>query len=69
MTDETELYCPTCFAVPGERCRTGYVIRNDDEVLPLICVTHNARLQAGRALDHSLAVRLLAAALIAFRGN
>jgi hypothetical protein len=69
MDDEIELYCPTCFALPGERCRTGYVIRNDDEVLPLICVTHNARLLASHALDHLLAVRLLAAALIAFRGD
>ena len=71
MVDDIDIYCPTCFAVPGELCRSAYWIRGDNAVVPVICKTHSARLLGSQrhALNHSLAVRLLAAALTAFRGN
>lgn len=71
MADDIDIYCPTCFAVAGEACRSAYWIRGDNQVVPVICPTHTARLLGSQkyALHHSLAVRLLAAALLAFRGN
>ena len=44
MVDDIDIYCPTCFAVPGEPCRSAYWIRGDNAVVPVICKTHNARL-------------------------
>jgi len=42
--DSTSVYCPTCFAMPGEMCRTKYVAHGEDEVTPVICPPHRARL-------------------------
>src|ERR1700722_15667579 len=44
MDHAIESYCPSCFAMPGERCRSKYLILKDDEVLPVVCPTHRARL-------------------------
>jgi hypothetical protein len=38
------VFCPTCFAIPGESCRTKYVVHGNDEVTPVICLTHASRL-------------------------
>jgi hypothetical protein len=38
------VFCPTCFAIPGELCRTKYVVHGNDEVTPVICLTHMSRL-------------------------
>ena len=71
MEDQNEVYCPTCFATAGEKCRSKYVVRENEDVVPVICETHQARMleRQKSALDHSFAVRILAAALIAYRGN
>ncbi len=38
------VYCLICFALPGELCRTKYLVHGQDEVTPVICRTHTARL-------------------------
>jgi hypothetical protein len=38
------IFCPTCFAIPGELCRTKYVAHGNDEVTPVICLTHGSGL-------------------------
>jgi hypothetical protein len=38
------VFCPICFAIPGELCRTKYVVHGNDEVTPVICLTHMSRL-------------------------
>ena len=46
-----DISCSTCFAIPGEKCRTKYLVRGQGEITPVICPTHNSRLEAGeRAL-------------------
>jgi hypothetical protein len=42
--DGTTVYCPTCFAMPGELCRTKYLVHGHGEVTPVICPPHRARL-------------------------
>lgn len=42
--DSIDVYCSTCFAMPGEACRTKYLVHGHDEVTPVICPTHSARL-------------------------
>jgi hypothetical protein len=42
--DGTSVFCPTCFATPGEACRTKFVAHGKDEVTPVICPPHRARL-------------------------
>ena len=71
MGDAMDVYCSTCFALPGEMCRTKYLIHGKDEVTPVICRTHSARLVESQRelMRRSFAHRLLAAALIALRGN
>jgi hypothetical protein len=44
MDDGINISSSTCFAVPGELCRTKYVVHGRDEVTPIICLTHNSRL-------------------------
>jgi hypothetical protein len=42
--DDTTVYCPTCFAIPGEGCRSKYLVHGHGEVTPVICPPHRARL-------------------------
>ncbi len=42
--DGTSVYCPTCFAIAGELCRTKYLVHGHDEVTPVVCPTHRTRL-------------------------
>jgi hypothetical protein len=44
MNYGTQIYCPTCFAIPGEICRTKYVVHGHGEVTPVLCPTHSTRL-------------------------
>jgi hypothetical protein len=57
MNYGTHIYCPTCFAIPGEICRTKYVVHGHGEVTPVLCPTHSARLADSEreTMYHSLA--------------
>jgi hypothetical protein len=44
MHRATSGFCPTCFAIPGELCRTKYIVHGNGEVTPVICLTHMSRL-------------------------
>jgi hypothetical protein len=44
MDDGVDVYCYICFAIPGELCRTKYVVHGNNEVTPVICLTHSSRL-------------------------
>ena len=46
MEYATDIYCATCFAMPGELCRTKFLVHGRDEVTPVICQTHATRLAA-----------------------
>jgi hypothetical protein len=71
MGNETEVYCSTCFALPGEPCRTKFLVYGRSEVMPVVCRTHQARLLDSRreALRSSFARQLLAVALLTLRGR
>jgi hypothetical protein len=60
-----DISCSTCFAIPGEKCRTKYLVRGQGEITPVICPTHNSRLEAGeRALmKQALAQQICSVAL------
>jgi hypothetical protein len=60
-----DLSCSTCFAIPGEMCRTKYLVRGQGEITPVICPTHSSRLEAGeRALmKKALAQQICSVAL------
>jgi hypothetical protein len=62
MSPTISVYCPTCFAVPGELCRTKYVVHGHNEVTPVICRTHHLRVVDGqKASSDYLFARLLCA--------
>jgi hypothetical protein len=44
MDQSFSIFCPTRFAIPGELCRTKYVVHCNDEVTPIICLSHGSRL-------------------------
>jgi hypothetical protein len=44
MDEGIDIYCRTCFAMPGEVCRSKYLIHGQDEITPVICATHSDRL-------------------------
>jgi hypothetical protein len=69
MGDEMNVYCPTCFATPGELCRSKYLVHGNDEVTPVICRTHLARLLDSQkdSIRDSIARQLLAVALMTLR--
>ena len=69
MGNDIDVYCPTCFAMPGEMCRTKYVAHGDDEVTPVICFTHSARLVDSQreSLRQVFAMQLLATAIETLR--
>jgi hypothetical protein len=60
-----DISCSTCFAIPGEMCRTKYLVRGQGEITPVICPTHSSRLKAGeRALmERALAQQICSVAL------
>jgi hypothetical protein len=71
MDDDIGVYCATCFAMPGELCRTKYVVHGNDEVTPVICRAHSARLLDSQkdSIRGSIARQLLAVALMSLRGK
>lgn len=44
MTGSTDIYCATCFAMPGEPCVEKYLAHGKDGVTPVICATHGTRI-------------------------
>jgi hypothetical protein len=64
MNYGTHIYCPTCFAIPGEICRTKYVVHGRGEVTAVLCPTHSARLAESERekMYRSLAQMVCAAA-------
>jgi hypothetical protein len=44
MANNIDVFCSTCFALPGESCRTKFLVHGRDEVTPVICCTHSVRL-------------------------
>ncbi len=71
MGDELEVYCPTCFALPGEMCRTKFLVHGKGEVTAVICRTHYVRLLDSQrfSIRGSIARQLLAVALSTLRGK
>ncbi len=71
MSDELNVFCPTCFAMPGEMCRTRYLVHGDGEVTPVICPTHTGRVLNSQkdSIRNTIARQLLAAALTSLRGR
>jgi hypothetical protein len=71
MVDDIDVYCSTCFALPGELCRSKYLVHGRDEVTPVICRTHYARLldRQKSSNRNSIARQLLAVALMTLRGR
>ncbi len=65
MDYATDVYCSTCFALPGELCRTKFLVHGRDEVTPVVCRTHDTRLADSEreAMRHSLADLLCSVAL------
>ena len=71
MSNDTDIYCSTCFAMPGEMCRTKFLVHGADEVTAVICRTHSARLVDGQreSIRQTFARELLAAALMSLRSK
>jgi hypothetical protein len=71
MGDDIGVFCPTCFATAGEKCRTKYLVHGNGEVTPVICRTHIGRLLESQkdSIRGSIARQLLAVALMTLRGR
>jgi hypothetical protein len=69
MGDDRSVFCPTCFAAAGEKCRTKFLVHGNGEVTPVICRTHLGRLLDSQkdSLRNSIARQLLAVALLTLR--
>jgi hypothetical protein len=65
MDECTHIFCSTCFAMPGEPCRTKFLVYAHNEVMPVICPTHSARLaESERQSMHQSLARLLCAVVL-----
>ena len=71
MDKGIDVYCSTCFAMAGEPCRTKFIVHGYDEVTPVMCRTHSARLvDSQRESNRHLFAKLLCAvALTTLRGT
>jgi hypothetical protein len=60
-----DISCSTCFAIPGEMCRTKYLVHGQGEIVPVLCPTHNSRLEAGERawMKRALAEQICSVAL------
>ena len=69
MGDDIGVFCPTCFATPGEKCRTKFLVHGSGEVTPVICRTHLDRLLDSQkdSVRNSIARQLLVVALMTLR--
>jgi hypothetical protein len=62
MGSDIQIACPTCFAIPGELCRTKYLVHGRGRVTPVVCPTHSTRLAVHeRALMHQALARQICA--------
>ena len=70
MGNTLDVGCPTCFAIPGELCRSRFLLHGE-RVTPVVCVTHPARsVHSQREYERqSLARQLLALALMNLRAE
>jgi hypothetical protein len=70
MGNDIDVYCSTCLAMPGEMCRSKYLVYGNDEVTPVICRTHSARVSDSQkdSTRQLFATQLLAAALLTLLG-
>jgi hypothetical protein len=50
MNNALDFFCSTCFALPGESCRSKYLVHGNGEVTPVICPTHSLRCSTARGL-------------------
>ena len=64
MAKDTDVFCSICFALPGEECRTKFLVYGRDRVMPIACRTHNARAVASQrhSIRQTFATQLLLAA-------
>jgi hypothetical protein len=46
MAKDTDVFCSICFALPGEVCRTKFLVYGRGQVMPVACRTHSDRLVA-----------------------
>ncbi len=71
MGNGIDVGCPICFAIPGELCRSRFLLHGESGVTPVVCATHQARsIDSQREfLRHSLAKQLLTLALMTLRGK
>ena len=71
MSNDIDVYCSTCFALPGELCRSKFLVYGQNEVMAVICPTHKTRLIAAqrKVLRQSLARHLLTVALASLRSK
>jgi hypothetical protein len=71
MDNGIDVYCSTCFALAGEACRSKFLVHGYDEVTPVICRTHSARLVDSQTESnrHLFAKLLCAVALTTLRGS
>lgn len=65
MDRTIQVSCPTCFAVPGELCRTKYIAHGRGRVTPVVCPTHSTRQTASErvCMKQALAQQICAVAL------
>jgi hypothetical protein len=65
MDLDLHISCSTCFAMPGEKCRSKYLVRGHSEVTPVLCPTHSTRLAGGESalMKQALARQICTAAL------
>lgn len=43
MNESTDIYCATCFAMPGEPCVSKYIVYGEGHLTPVVCPTHPGR--------------------------
>jgi hypothetical protein len=63
MNNALDFFCSTCFALPGEWCRSKYLVHGDGEVTPVICPTHSRRLIDGQGIVLAAADRVALSSL------
>jgi hypothetical protein len=59
-----DVFCSICFALPGEQCRSKFLVYGRGDVMPIICRPHSARLVAShrQAMRQTFAAQLLSVA-------
>jgi hypothetical protein len=55
----SDVYCPTCFAMPGESCVSKYIVHGAGELTPVICATHDTRIVESERVQKNLSPKPL----------